>query len=67
MDITDEVLVLHVTEDDPEAIDPDEAEGPEDSKGTRDYYDDFSYLGSVSSFIDSSFLNIVMGLNDLNF
>ena len=62
MDITDEVSVRHVYEDDPEAVDPDEIEGPDDSGETND---DSGYSESISSLVDTNFLNIFTGLNDI--
>ena len=62
MDITDDVFVRHISEDDPEAVDPDEIEGPDDPVGTND---DSVYFESISSLIDTSFFNIFAGLNDL--
>ena len=61
MDITDDVFIRHISEDDPEAVDPDEIEAPEDSEEN----DDPEYLESISSLIDTSFFNIFAGLNDL--
>ena len=55
MDITDEVSIRHVYEDDPEAVDPDEIEDPNDSV----------YYESISSSIDTDFIRIFAGLNDL--
>ena len=62
MDITGGVSIRHVYEDDPEAVDPDEIEGPDDSDRADD---DSVYFESISSLIDTDFLNIFAGLNDL--
>ena len=61
MDITDGVFIRHVYEDDPEAVDPDEIEGPDDSSETNDSV----YFESISSLVDTDFLRIFAGLNDL--
>ena len=61
MDITDEVSVRHVYEDDPKAVDPDEIEDPNDSVGTND---DSVYYESISSSIDTDFLNIFTELTN---
>ena len=59
MDITDEVSIRHVSGDDPNAVDPDEIEGPGESRGRSAYPD----VDSIPSSVENDLLMLLMGLD----
>ena len=67
-DITDDVFIRHVYDDDPEAIEPDDVSDPDDSSETpseMDYEQVYFSTGSISSLIDPDFLDIMSALKTI--